>query len=308
MKAVRFNDPKGLEGIDGLVYEDAPDPKPAIGDALVKVRAASFTPTELMWPLSTDRAGHDRGWRIPAHEGSGIVVALGYGAAGVSVGDDVFGLIDGYRDGWAAEYVAIEVRSLAPKPTTVDYVQAAAIPQAALTSWQALFDHGHLESGQTVVVHGAAGGVGAIGVQLARWAGARVIGTGRAHARRHVLDLGADEFVDVEQEGWETVVGQVDLVYDIIGGNVLERSAAILKPGGALVSIMGPPPPTDRKDIRTVGFVRDANGAQLREIARLVDQGVLRPHVDAVYPLADARDAFMAKSTKPIPGKVVLTP
>src|SRR6478752_2063659 len=224
MKAVRFQEPQGFEGIDALVYEDAPEPRPAIGDALVQVRAASFTPTELLWPLSTDRAGHDRGRRIPAHEGSGIVVELGYGAAGVSVGDEVYGLIDGYRDGWAAEYVAIEVRSLAPKPTSVDFIQAAAIPQAALTSWQALFDHGHLESGQTVLIHGAAGGVGSMAVPLARWAGAHVIGTGRAGARQRVLDLGAESFVDVERDDWERAVGQVDLVYDIVGGDVLTRS------------------------------------------------------------------------------------
>jgi NADPH:quinone reductase-like Zn-dependent oxidoreductase len=225
----------------------------------------------------------------------------------VSVGDEVFGLIDGYRDGWAAEYVAIEVRSLAPKPTTVDFVEAAAIPQAALTSWQALFDHGHLESGQAVVIHGAAGGVGTTGVRLARWAGAHVIGTGRANARQRVLDVGADEFVDVERDGWETAVGPVDLVYDIIGGDVLARSAAIVKPGGALVSVVAPPP-TDRSEIRTVAFVRDPSGAQLRDIARLVDEGTLRPDVSAVYSLADAREAFMAKSTEHIPGKVVLKP
>jgi NADPH:quinone reductase-like Zn-dependent oxidoreductase len=307
MKAVRLHTPKGLEGIEGLIYEDAPDPQPAIGDALVQVRAASFTPTELMWPLATDRAGHDRGPRIPAHEGSGIVVALGYGTAGVSVGDEVYGLIDGYRDGWAAEYVTIEARSLAPKPTTVDFVVAAAIPQAGLTSWQALFDHGGLESGQTVVITGAAGGVGSMAVQLARWAGAHVIGTGRPDARRRVLELGADEFVDVERDGWETTVGPADLVYDIIGGDVLARSPAVVKPGGALVSITGLPP-TDRKDIRTVSFVRDPSGVQLREIGRLVDEGTLRPEVGAVYPLADARQAFMAKATEHIPGKVVLTP
>jgi NADPH:quinone reductase-like Zn-dependent oxidoreductase len=306
MKAARILEPRGLEGIEGLVYETAPDPQPAIGDALVQVRAASFTPTELMWPLATDRAGHDRGWRIPAHEGSGIVVALGYGAAGVSVGDEVYGLIDGYRDGWAAEYVAIEVRSLAPKPTTLDFVEAAAIPQAALTSWQALFDHGHLESGETVVIHGAAGGVGSMAVPLARWAGAHVIGTGRANARQRALDLGVEQFVDLEQDGWETTIGQVDLVYDIIGGDVLTRSMAIVKPGGAVVSVMAPCA-TDRQDIRTVSFVRDANGAQLRDIARLVDEGTLRPQVGAVYPLADVREAFMAKSTEHIPGKVVLT-
>ena len=307
MKAVRMHKPEGLEGIDGLVYEDAPDAQPAIGDALVQVRAASFTPTELTWPLQTDRAGHDRGALIPAHEGSGVVAALGWGTAGPSVGDEVYGLIDGYRDGWAAEYVAIEARSLAPKPTTLDFIEAAAIPQAGLTSWQALFDHGRLQSGQTVVIHGASGGVGSIGVQLARWAGARVIGTGREGARQRVLDLGAHDFVDVERDGWETSIGQVDLVYDAIGGDVLAHSPAIVKPGGALVSVMAPVQ-TDRDDIRTIHFVRDPSGVELREITRLVDEGVLRPTVGAVYPLAETRDAFMAKSTEHIQGKVVLTP
>jgi NADPH:quinone reductase-like Zn-dependent oxidoreductase len=307
MKAIRFDEPEGFEGIDGLDFEDAPDPRPAIGDAIVQVHAASFTPTELLWPLSTDRAGHQRGRRIPAHEGSGVVVELGYGSAGVSVGDEVYGLIDGYRDGWAAEYVAIEVRSLTPKPETVDFVGAAAIPQAALTSWQALFDHGHLESGQTVVIHGAGGGVGSTAVSLARWAGADVIGTGRTNARQRVLDLGAEQFVDVEQDGWESAIGKVDLVYDIIGGEVLERSATIVKPGGTLVTIMAPTP-TVPDDIRAVGFVRDANGAQLRRISQLVDDGILRPDVGAVYPLSETRAAFMTKSAEHIPGKVVLTP
>ena len=307
MKAVRFEEPEGFEGIDALEFEDAPDPRPAIGDAIVQVRAASFTPTELLWPLSTDRNGHNRGRRIPAHEGSGVVVELGYGAAGVSVGDEVYGLIDGYRDGWAAEYVAIEVRSLAPKPESVDFVGAAALPQAALTSWQALFDHGRLESGQTVVIHGAGGGVGTTAVPLARWAGAHVIGTGRASARQRVLDLGAEEFVDVEHDGWESAIGKVDLVYDIIGGDVLERSPAIVKPGGTLVTIMSGVPNVP-SDIRAVGFVRDANGGQLREISRLVDVGILHPEVGAVYSLAETREAFRAKSTEHIPGKVVLTP
>ena len=167
MKAIRISEPVGLEGIDGLVYEDAPDPQPAIGDALVKVHAAGFTPTELTWPLFTDRAGRDRTPLIPAHEGSGVVVAVGYGTTGVAVGDEVYGLIDGYRDGWAAEYVAIEARDLAPKPPTVDFVHAAALPQAGLTSWQALFEHGQLTAGQTAVVHGAGGGVGSAAIQLA---------------------------------------------------------------------------------------------------------------------------------------------
>jgi NADPH:quinone reductase-like Zn-dependent oxidoreductase len=304
MKAVRLEEPKGLQGIDGLMYGDAPDPTPSIGDALVQVRAASFTPTELTWPLWIDRNGHRRDWLIPAHEGSGVVVALGYGSAGVSVGDEVFGLIDGYRNGWAAEYIAIETRSLAPKPARLDFVQAAAVPQAGLTSWQALFDHGHLESGQTVLILGAAGGVGSIGVDLARWAGARVVGGGRENARKHIDDLGA-EFVDVEADGWESTVGPVDLVYDIIGEEVATRAAGTIKRGGAFVSIMNPTA-IDRDDVRVVHFVRDANGTELREISELVDAGVLTAGVDAVYPLSDARAAYLAKANHQVAGKVVL--
>jgi NADPH:quinone reductase-like Zn-dependent oxidoreductase len=144
-------------------------------------------------------------------------------------------------------------------------------------------------------------------VQLARWAGARVIGSGRASARQRVLDLGADEFVDVEQDGWEATVAPVDLVYDTVGGDLLARSPAMVKPGGTLVTIIAPIP-TDRDDIRVVHFVRDPSGSELRDITRLVDQGKLRPQVGAVYPLAQTRDAFMDKSVKHIPGKVVLTP
>jgi NADPH:quinone reductase-like Zn-dependent oxidoreductase len=158
-----------------------------------------------------------------------------------------------------------------------------------------------------VVIHGAAGGVGSMRVQLARWAGAHVIGTGRAGSRQRVLELGADDFIDVERDGWETAVGQVDLVYDAIGGDVLARSPAIVKAGGAVVTVMNPVP-TDGDDIRAVHFVRDPSGAQLREITRLVDQGTLQPQVGAVYSLADAREAFTAKSVQHIPGKVVLTP
>ena len=177
MKAIRISAPVGVEG---LVYEDAPDPEPAIGDVLVKVHACGFTASELFWPLYTDRAGRDRTPLIPGHEFSGVVVGLGYGTAGVAVGDEVYGLIDGYRDGAAAELIAIEAHDVAPAPTTIDHVQAASLPQAGLTSWQALFDHGRLSPGQTVMIHGAAGAVGSIAVQLAKAKGGRVIGTGRS--------------------------------------------------------------------------------------------------------------------------------
>ena len=304
MKAVRIAAPIG---IDGLVYEDAPDPVPAIGDVLVKVHACGFTASELYWPIYTDRAGRDRAPIIPGHEFSGVVVELGYGTAGIAVGDEVYGLIDGYRDGAAAELIAIEARDVAPAPTTIDHVHAAALPQAGLTSWQALFDHGGLTAGQTVVVHGAAGAVGSVAVQLAAAKGVRVIATGRAAARSQALELGADRFVDLAHDDWDQGLGTIDVVFDTIGDDVLARSIGLVDPGGTVVSVVAPPS-TDRDDIRTVFFVRDPNRAQLVEIARMVDDGRLRPQVGATYPLGDARDAFTAKSSGGVPGRVVLQP
>jgi NADPH:quinone reductase-like Zn-dependent oxidoreductase len=305
MKAIRLYEPNA--GSAGLHHEDVPDPVPAFGDVLVKVHACGITPTELYWPIWTDRSGHKREWIVPAHEFSGVVVALGYGTAGVEVGDEVYGLIDGYRDGAAAEYIAIEARDVAPKPKTIDHVQAAAVPQAGLTSWQALFDHGHLTAGQSVVILGAGGALGLSAVQLARSVGAQVIGTGRSGVKSAVLDAGADRFVDLEQSDWETAVGQVDLVYDLIGGEVQAKAFALVKPGGALVTVTTPPPDL-RQDIRVVNFIREPSRAQLVELARMVDAGRLRPQVGAVYPLADAQTAFNAKSNHGVTGKVILQP
>jgi NADPH:quinone reductase-like Zn-dependent oxidoreductase len=306
MKAVFLQE---QTGIAGLVYEDAADPTPAMCDVLVKVAACGITHTELDWPLWTCRSGHTVTSRIPGHEVSGVVTALGYGTAGVAVGDEVFGLIDPLRGGGAAEYIAIDARDVAPKPQTIDHVHAAALPRAGLTSWQALFDHGQLTKGQTVVIHGAGGAVGSTAVQLARWAGARVIGTGRSHSRSLVLDLGADAFVALDEAALEDELGDCDLVFDTIGGEVLARSEALLKPGGALVSVsVGAPPAVSRDDIRTVVFIQCPSRSQLMELARLVDSGQLRPHVGAVYPLIDVRTAFSAKASGGIPGRVVLQP
>jgi NADPH:quinone reductase-like Zn-dependent oxidoreductase len=305
MKAIRLHEPIG---VDGLMYEDAPDPTPALGDVLVKVHACGITPTELDRPIWKDRAGHARGAIIPAQEFSGTVAAVGFGTGGVAVGDEVYGLIMAYWDGAAAEYIAVEARDVAPKPKSLDHVHAAAVPQVALTSWQALFDHGRLAAGQTVVIHGAGGAVGTTAVQLARSAGAYVIGTGRSNVESLVLELGVDRFVDLERDGWEKAVGDVDLVYDIIGGEVAARSLALVKPGGALVTVMGPPPST-RKDVRTVFFIRQPNRAQLVEVARRIDAGQLRPpRIGAVYSLAEARTAFTAKSSYHVAGKIILHP
>jgi len=287
-----------------------PDAAPMLGDVLVEVAACGITHTELDWPLWTCRAGHQRTSIIPGHEVSGIVVALGFGTAGIAVGDEVFGLTDQFRDGAAAEYVAVEARNVAPKPRTADHVHAAAVPRAGLTAWQALFDHGKLAKGQTVVIHGAGGAVGSTAVQLAHWAGAEVIGTGRGWARPLVTELGADHYIALDADRLEDAAGQADLVFDTIGGEVLTRSQALLRPGGTLVSVATQPAAggDDASEIGAVRFVQEADRSQLIELARLVDEGHLRPQVGATYPLAEAVEAFGAKAAGGIPGRIVLEP
>jgi NADPH:quinone reductase-like Zn-dependent oxidoreductase len=306
MKAIRLKEPIG---ISGLVYEEVPDAKPMACDVVVKVAACGITHNELDYPVWTCRAGHRRTSVIPGAEVSGVVAALGFGTAGIAVGDEVFGLTDQWRDGTAAEYVAVEARNMAPKPATVDHVHAAAVPRAGLTAWQALFDHGKLVKGQTVIIHGAGGAVGSAAVQLARWAGAEVIGTGRSHSRSLALELGADRFVALDEEPLEEAAGRADLVFDTIGGEVLASSGILLRPGGTLVSVrVAAPPPATRDDITRVIFIQEPSRAQLIELARLVDEGHLRPQVGAVYPLARATEAFTAKAAGGIPGRVVLQP
>jgi len=309
MKAIRMHEPTG---VDGLVFEEVPDATPMACDVLVKVAACGITHNELDWPLWTCRAGHRRGSIIPGHEVSGVVVGLGYGTAGFALGDEVFGLTDQFRDGAAAEYVAVEARNVALKPRTVDHVHAAAAPRAGLTAWQALFDHGRLAKGQTVVIHGAGGVVGSTAVQLARWAGAEVIGTGRDRARALAMELGADRFIaldDGDAGGLDELAGQADLVFDTIGGGVLARSPALLRPGGTLVVIKADAPrPAGRDDIITVVFIQESSRAQLTELARLVDEGRLRPLVGRVYPLAEAAAAYRAKAAGGVSGRVVLRP
>lgn len=306
MKAIRMHEPTG---VSGLVYEEVPDAQPVACDVLVKVAACGITHDEVNYPIWTCRAGHHRTTVIPGAEVSGVVAALGFGTAGIAVGDEVYGLADQWRDGTAAEYVAVEARNVAPKPQTADHVHAAAVPRAGLTAWQALFDHGRLAKGQTVVIHGAGGAVGSTAVQLARWAGATVIGTGRSHSRQLVMDLGADRYIALDADRLEDAAGQADVVFDTIGGEVLDRSPVLLRSGGTLVSIRAASTlPDTRDDIRTMIFIQESNRAQLIELARLVDEGHLRPQVGGVYPLAEAAGAFTAKAAGGIPGRIVLQP
>jgi NADPH:quinone reductase-like Zn-dependent oxidoreductase len=306
MHALRLQERGGPEK---LVYEEAPTPFVGIGDVLLRVHAASFTPTELTWPSTwVDRRGNDRRPVIPAHEVSGIVAALGDGTTGASVGEAVYGLTDWYRDGAAAEYVAVEARNLAPKPTSLSHVEAAAIPMAGLTAWQALFDHGHLQAGQTVLIHGAGGGVGTVAVQLAHEAGARVVATGHAPSRQLVTDLGADAFIDVDRERFDEAVAGVDLVFDLVGGEVLQRSWSVVKPSGVIVSVVETlqPETNARADVSGIYFVVEPDREELVELARRIEAGALRPIIGEVLPLAQGREAFQAKRGHGVPGKIVL--
>ncbi len=270
---------------------ELPYPHAAENDVVVRVHAAGFTPGELDWPGTwTDRAGRDRTPSVPGHELSGVVVELGYGTTGLSVGQRVFGLADWARDGSLAEYTAVEARNLAPLPADIDHVNAAALPISGLTAWQGLFTHGHLTTGQTVLIHGAAGGVGSLAVQLAREAGAHVIGTGRTADRDRTLALGADAFVDLDTEKLADA-GDVDLLFDVIGGDILARSAALVRDGGTLVTIAEPPEVRPRNG-HAVFFVVEPDRSQLIDLATRVRDGRLTPIVSAVRPLAEAVAAF----------------
>jgi NADPH:quinone reductase-like Zn-dependent oxidoreductase len=289
MKAIIARD--RAAGIDGLAIGEAPFPHAAENDVIVRVHAAGFTPGELDWPGTwTDRAGRDRTPTIPGHEVCGVVAELGYGTTGLTVGQRVFGLTDWCRNGTLAEFVAVEARNLAPLADEIDPVLAAALPISGLTAWQGLFLHGRLGAGQTVLIHGAAGGVGSIAVQLAREAGARVIGTGRAAHRPTVLGLGAHLFMDLHSDRLEDI-GQVDLVFDVIGGRILDRSATLVRPGGALVSI-AEPPRLQPECGRAVFFVVEPDRAGLVALEARLRDGRLRVLVEATYPLAETPAAF----------------
>jgi NADPH:quinone reductase-like Zn-dependent oxidoreductase len=285
MKAIVVRDKAA--GMAGMKLAERPEPQPAINDVVVQVHASGFVPTELAWPSTwTDRLDRDRAPTIPGHELAGVVTALGYGTTGLSVGQRVFGLTDWYRDGTLAEYVAIEARNLAPLPGDVDFTVGASLPISGLTAWQGLFEHGRLRAGQSVLVHGAAGAVGSMVTQLAREAGAYVIGSGRAGDRQIVLDFGAQEFLDLENEALEDV-GGVDLVLDVIGGDVGKRSAGLIRAGGTLVSIVGPAEARPNEGL-AVDFVVESDRAQLSEIVQRVRDGRLRTNIGNVASLDDA--------------------
>src|SRR5262245_22747317 len=286
-----------------MTLVERPKPKAAINDVVVRVHASGFVGTELGWPSTwTDRLDRDRTPSIPGHELAGVVTSLGYGTTGPSVGQRVFGLTDWTRDGTLAEYAAVEARNLAPLPGDVDSTVGASLPISGLTAWQGLFEHGRLRAGQSVIAHGAAGAVGSMVTQLARSAGAYVIGTGRAADRQKALDFGAQEFVDLENDALEDV-GGVDLVFDLIGGDIGKRSARLVRAGGMLVSIVGPSEARP-VDGLAVDFVVESDRAQLSEIVQRVRDGRLRTNIGTVATLDEAVAAL--NPTERRPGKTII--
>ena len=301
MQAITVSDRDA--GVAGLSLTELPYPVVSENDVVVRVHAAGFTPGELDWPDTwTDRAGRDRTPSVPGHELSGVVVELGEGTTGLSIGQRVFGLADWARNGSLAEFTAVETRNLAPLPMDIDHTVAAALPISGLSAWQGLFDHGRLTTGQTVLIHGVAGGVSSIAVQLAREVGARVIGTGRTGDRERAEELGVHTFIVLESQKLEDA-GEVDVVFDVIGGDILARSAALVRAGGTLVTI-AEPPKTQPRDGRALYYLVEADRARLSDLIARVRDGRLKPVVGAVLPLAEAAAAF-APGTR-IPGKTIL--
>jgi NADPH:quinone reductase-like Zn-dependent oxidoreductase len=289
MRAIRL----ATDGLDGLVSEEIATPEPGAGEALVRVHAAAITRDELEWP--TDRLP-----AIPSYELSGVVVAAGPDVDESLVGDAVYALTAFDRDGAAAEYAVVPVELLAPKPQRLGHVESAAVPLAALSAWQALFDHGQLAEGQRVLIHGATGGVGHFATQLVRERGAHVIATVSSRNVDTARALGADDVIDHTTTRFEDAIDPVDLVFDTAGGDRLQRSPAVLREGGRLVSV------ADETPDGGVYFVVEPNREQLLEISKQIDTGALRPAIDEVFELSDARAAFERSLARDTRGKVVL--
>jgi NADPH:quinone reductase-like Zn-dependent oxidoreductase len=289
MRVVTLRAPGGPEQ---LSVEDADRPRPGPGEALVRVHAAAITRGELEWPV-------DRLPAIPSYELSGVVAEVGPDVGGISVGDEVFALTPFDRDGVAADYTAVSAELLVARPRALSHAESAAISLPALTAWQGLFDHGRLDAGQRLLIHGGGGAVGGFAVQLARRRGAHVIATAAAASLELVRELGAHEPVDAATR-FEDAAGAVDLVFDTVGGERLRRSGAVVRAGGRLVSVAEEPPDGGQY------FIVEPNREELTSIARLVEEGELRPLPVETFPLASARQAFARSLESGRRGKIVM--
>ena len=296
-------------GPEQLVYEEAPVPQPGPGEVLVRVYATGITKGELSWDETYQNpGGTPRIPSIPGHEVSGVIADLNSNPDGLQVGEEVYGRIDFSHDGAASEFAAVPATNLAAKPKSLDHPHAAAVPLSALTAWQALFDHAGLSRGQRVLIHAAAGGVGTFAVQLAHWRGIYVIATASAKNLEFVRQLGADEVIEYDKARFEDQVRNVDAVLDTVGGDTLRRSWKTLRPGGILISIVEPIAEGEAAvhNARSKFFIVESSRSELTEIARLIDDGVLKTVVAEVVPLERARQAYEDLDRPHGPGKLVI--
>jgi NADPH:quinone reductase-like Zn-dependent oxidoreductase len=302
MKAIRLHQ---IGGFESLLYEDAPKLSPKDEQVLVRVHATAITPTEFAWyPTFHTPDGGARPFPvILGHEFSGVVDAIGPACTGVQIGDPVYGMSDWFIDGAQAEYCLTVSANIAPKPVTLDHAQAAAVPISALTAWQALIDRAPLSEGKRVLVHGAAGGVGSFAVQVARYQKAYVIATASTVNVDFVTALGANEVIDYRTTRFETVVRDVDVVLDTVGGDTRDRSWGTLNKGGRLVTIAADAEQFTQPRVRDAFFIVEPHRRQLIEISHLIDIGVLRPIVGSVFSMEHFRQAY---EQKPVRGKHVL--
>ena len=307
MKAIRIHNYGGPEV---LQYEDAPRPKPQAGEVVVRVHAAGVNPID--WKV---REGHMKDFwphKFPLTPGwdlSGLVEEVGPATARrFKKGDEVYSVPDASRDGAYAEYIVVRESELALKPKSLHHVRAAAVPLAAVTAWQALFDAGQLKRGQRVLIHGGSGGVGHVAVQLAKWKGAHVLATASTKNQELLRELGVDEPIDYTKQKFEDVARDVDLVLDLIGGETQERSWSVLKKGGVLLSLVQPPSVEKAKalGVRAAFVAGHPSGAQLAEIAKIIDAGQLAPVIDRILPLSEARRAHELSKSGHTHGKIVL--
>ena len=306
MKAVFLNQ---IAGPEALGYGETLKPQPAAGQVLVSVFATAITPTELQWePTWKQRTGQPRPFPlILSHEFSGTVEAIGPEVTDFRLGEEVYGMNDWFENGAQAEYCVAPASFLASKPRSLAHVQASVVPISALTAWQGLFEHARLKAGERVLVHGAAGGVGAVAVQLAHWRGAYVIGTTSSQMLEFVRQLGADEVIDYRATPFETTAKGMDVVFDTVGGQTLDRSWSVLKSGGRLVTVATQSSTPADQRARDAFFIMQPNRAQLLEVGRLIDAGELQPPtVAAVFWLAQAREAYARAQQGHLGGKIVL--
>ena len=295
-------------GVEGLVAGEIPRPSPKEGEVLVKVRATSVTPSELEWFTTFNLPfGEPRPFPIVlSHEFSGVVSSVGTRVTGFSIGDEVFGLNDWFIDGAQAEYCVAKATALALKPKSLFHVQSAVVPISALTAWQGLFQRAKLEPGQRVLIHGAAGCVGSFAVQLARWRGARVIAPISSGNFEFVRLLGADELIDYRTTRFEDVIKNVDVVFDTVGDEILERSWPVLAPGGRLVTVATGRNGAAERRVRDAFLRVQPDGSQLAEIGRMIDHGEIKAHVGPIFPLTAAKLAYARAKHGLRRGKVAL--